>query len=268
MTVKAPLGLVVNWPPMVLVPSDPGGPPEDRQKENRDRALRQIAQAFDDAQSYRAARTAQSPRDLRWEAMQPVLEGTAPLFVVAEEVHQIEAAVAFAAQRHMKLVLYGGYDAPQVAALLKEHDVAVIVPSTQRLPRRRSDPYDAAFTLPAALSRAGIRFCIGATGRSWESRNLPYQAATAQAFGLSAEEALRAITLSTAQILGTADRVGALAPGRDATLFVSDGDILDEPTHVEQAFVEGRRVDLTDKQKVLNDKYREKYRRLGIATKP
>ena len=98
---------------------------------------------------------------------------------------------------------------------------------------------------------------------AWAERNLPYQAATAQAFGLTADQALEAITLSPAQILGVDDRVGALATGKDATLIVTDGDVLEESSHVLKAWIEGRAVDLTDRQKVLNDKYREKYRRLG-----
>jgi imidazolonepropionase-like amidohydrolase len=235
------------------------------QRDNRDRALRALAQAFDDAAAYRAARGAGGAHDRRWEALVPVLEGREPLLVQAEEVHQIEAAVAFADERHLRLVIYGGYDAPLVADMLKAHDVPVIVSAIQRLPRRRSDAYDAPFTVPAQLAAKGVRFAIGNGGGSWNERNLPYQAATAQAFGLTAEQALRSITLSPAEILGVADRVGALAVGKDATLLLTDGDILDTPTHVRQAWIEGRAVDLNDRQKTLEAKYREKYRRLGIV---
>jgi imidazolonepropionase-like amidohydrolase len=263
MTVRTPIGMVVNWPGMVIVRSD-GGPPEAVQRDNRDRALRSLAQAFDDAAAYRSAKGDGRVHDRRWEALVPVLEGRLPLLVQAEEVHQIEAAVAFAAERKLKLVIYGGYDAPLVTDLLKAHDVPVIVSSIQRLPRRRGDPYDAPFTVPARLQAAGVRFAIGNGGGSWNERNLPYQAATAQAFGLSAEDALKAITLYPAQILGVADRVGALATGLDATLIVTDGDILDTPSHVLEAWAFGRAVDLNDKQKTLNAKYQEKYRRLGL----
>ena len=263
MTVRAPIGVVVNWPGMVIVRSDVA-PPEAVQRDNRDRALRSLAQAFDDAAAYRTAHGAGRVHDRRWEALVPVLEGKLPLLVQAEEVHQIEAAVAFAAEKKLKLVIYGGYDAPLVADLLKAHDVPVIVSSTQRLPRRRGDPYDAPFTVPAKLEAAGVRFAIGNGGGSWNERNLPYQAATAQAFGLSAEDALKSITLYPAQILGVADRVGALATGLDATLIVTDGDILDTPSHVLEAWILGSAVDLNDKQKTLNAKYREKYRRLGL----
>ena len=264
MTLRAPLGVVVNWPNMLVVRGDDPRA-EARQREARDGALRNLNQAFDDAQAWR---TGGEAHDRRWESMRAVLDGKLPLLVAAEEVHQIEAAVAFATERKLKLVIYGGYDAPLVAELLKAHDVPVIVSAILRTPRRRGDPYDAAFTVPARLAAAGVRFAIANGGGAWSERNLPYQAATAQAFGLTADQALEAITLSPARILGVDDRVGALAAGLDATLIVTDGDVLEESSHVLNAYIEGRAVDLTDRQKTLNEKYREKYRRLGAPAAP
>jgi imidazolonepropionase-like amidohydrolase len=167
-------------------------------------------------------------------------------------------------------VIVGGYDAADCAALLKKHDVPVIVGGIHRTPRRRSDAYDAPFTLPARLREAGIRFCIagtigGASGSLPANiRNLPYNAATAAAYGLPADEALKAITLYPAQILGVADRIGSLEPGKDATLIVTTGDPLEIATHVTAAYIQGRAVDLNDRHKRLWAKYKEKYRRLGI----
>src|SRR5207244_4482000 len=144
-----------------------GAPPEAVQRDTRERALKELARQFDDAQAYatakHAAQTAGAPpppHDLRWEAVLPVLEGRLPLFVQAEEVHQIEAAVAFADARHLRLVIYGGYDAPMLAAFLKAHDVPVIVSAVDRLPRRRSDPYDAPYALAGQLAAAGVRVAI------------------------------------------------------------------------------------------------------------
>ena len=109
-----------------------------------------------------------------------------------------------------------------------------------------------------------MKYCITGGGAASNVRNIPYHAATAASYGLPRDEALKSITLYPAQILGLADRVGSLAVGKDATLFIANGDILEIPTQVEQAFIDGRNIDLTDKQKVLWDKYKEKYRRLGI----
>jgi imidazolonepropionase-like amidohydrolase len=202
--------------------------------------------------------------------MIPVLEGKTRVFIDADDVQQIQAALAFAQQEGLKAVIVGGYDAADCAALLKKHDVPVIVGGVHRTPRRRSDDYDAAFTLPARLREAGIPFCIaGVIGGSSGTlpsniRNLPYHAATAAAYGLPADEALRAITLYPAQILGVADSIGSLEPGKDATLIVTTGDPLEITTHVTAAYIQGRAVDLNDRHKRLWNKYKEKYRRLGI----
>jgi imidazolonepropionase-like amidohydrolase len=230
-----------------------------------DEQLKALDQAFADARAYMAAKKAQKKidHDARWEAMVPLLEGQVPLIVAADEVRQIRAAVAFAGREKVKLVIFGGYDAPLCADLLKKYDVPVVVNGVFRLPMRPDSPYDEPFTVPNRLREAGIRYCITLAHRFGGSdvRNLPYHAARAAAYGLPADEALKAITLYPAQILGCADRVGSLEQGKDATLIVTDGDILETPTHVELAFVQGRQVDLTSKHTQLYEKYREKYRR-------
>jgi imidazolonepropionase-like amidohydrolase len=222
-----------------------------------------LRQALADARAYAAARKADRsyPRDARWESLSDVIEGKLPVIIHADDLRQITAAVAFARREDLKLILAGGYDAPHCANLLKEHDIPVIITGTYRLPRRRGDAYDASYALPAELHKAGIKFCI--SGRAHfgasQARNLPYHAATAVAFGLPADEALKAITLYPAQILGVADRVGSLEKGKDATLFVATGDALDTPTQVTQAWIRGRRVDLNDRHKSLYRKYEQKY---------
>jgi imidazolonepropionase-like amidohydrolase len=270
-TLRSSIGMVVNWPGMLLVRGE-GVPSEERQRENRETALRTLRETFADARAYarakaiasRGERASSFATDVRWEAMLPVLERKESLFVVAEEILQIEAAVAFAQAENLRLVIIGGYDAPEAAALLARHDVPVIVSAIHRLPRRRGDAYDTPFTVPARLAAAGVRFCIS-NGGSWNERNLPYAAATAAAYGLPADQALRAITLDAATILGIADRVGSLEPGKDATLIVTTGDPLEQPSQVQRAWIGGRAVDLNDRQKTLNEKYKEKYRRLGTV---
>jgi imidazolonepropionase-like amidohydrolase len=270
MTVKAPAAIHVTWPNM--------GRQRARRTQSRegdaatpavDEQLKALDQAFADARAYLAAKKAQkkTDHDARWEAMVPLLEGKVPLVVAADEVRQIRAAVAFATREKVKLVVFGGYDAPLCADLLKKYDVPVVVNGTFRLPLRPDSPYDEPFTVPNRLREAGVKYCITLSHRFGGSdvRNLPYHAARAAAYGLPADEALKAITLYPAQILGCADRVGSLEPGKDATLIVADGDILETPTHVELAFVQGRQVDLTSKHTQLYEKYREKYRRQGGA---
>jgi imidazolonepropionase-like amidohydrolase len=223
-----------------------------------------MRQALADARAYAAARKADTtyPRDARLESLQDVLEKKIPVIVHADELRQITAAVAFAEREKLRLIIAGGYDAPLCAALLKKNSVPVIVGGTYRVPRRRGDAYDSAYALPAELHKAGLVFCISTHGRFGASnvRNLPYHAAVAVGFGLPAEEALKAITLYPAQILGVQDRVGSLAIGKDATLFIADGDALETPTQVSAAWVQGRKVDLDDRHKRLYHKYEEKYK--------
>jgi imidazolonepropionase-like amidohydrolase len=129
------------------------------------------------------------------------------------------------------------------------------------MPQRRSDEYDRAYTLASRLKKAGVKFCISGTERSetWNARNLAYHAATAVTFGLSPDEAIRSITLSPAEILGVDDRIGSLTVGKEASLIITDGNPLDIRTNVLGAFIQGRAVDLSNRQKRLYQKYQQKY---------
>ncbi|WP_218082758.1 amidohydrolase family protein [Anthocerotibacter panamensis] len=268
MTLKAPVGLDIFWPDLVIT-HDPRFPrsPEDQQKDIDER-MTQLREAFASARAYQKAKQG-SPTpinsDLRWEAMIPVLEGKLPVFIHADEVKQIESAIQWADQEKVKIVLVGGKDAWRVTGLLKARDIPVIVSDILSLPLRRSDPYDASFTTPLKLQQAGVRFCIAAGGDTHLERNLPYHAATAAAYGLPKDEALKAITLYAAQILGMGARLGSLEAGKDATLIVTTGDPLEITTQIEQAYIEGRPIDLTNRQTRLYDKYRQKYEQLKKA---
>jgi len=185
----------------------------------------------------------------------------------AEDIQQIQAAVAWADQENIKLILLGGYDAWRVADLLKTKNISVIVNPIQRTPWRRFESYETPFTLPKKLYEAGVRFCIAADGGASNERNLPYHAAKAASYGLPPEEALKAITLYPAQILGIDDRVGSLDVGKDATFIVTDGDPLEITTKVEREFIRGKKIELTSRHTRLYEKYKEKYRRLKEAKK-
>jgi imidazolonepropionase-like amidohydrolase len=262
LAVSKETGMYVEWPRVLRRLSRLEDQPN---QPNIDDNMKRLRTAFEDARAYAAARKADEsyPIDARWQAMQSVLEGKLPLIARADDAASIQSAVAFAAEHKLKLIIHGGYDAPLAAAHLKQHDIPVIVAGVYRLPQRRGDDYDAPYTLPERLRAAGIRFCISSAGRFGASnvRNLPYHAATAAAYGLPADEALKSITLSPAQILGVADRVGSLEAGKDATMFIADGDILETPTQVEAAYIQGRQVELNDRHKRLYRKYSEKYER-------
>ena len=269
MTLVAPLCMVLNWPDM---PGNTGLLPEKERREREEsikEQVEEIEEAFRSARAYQKAREAEREKgvplhekDLRWEALLPVLRGELPVWVIASRLQEIEAAVDWAQRNRIRMVLYGGADAPLAADLLKSKKIPVIVSPVLRLPARRDSDYDEAYRLPALLHEAGVEFCIGGQPSLGNERNLPYHAAMAAAFGLPKEEALKSLTLHTARILGVGDRLGSLEVGKDATMIVTDGDPLEITTHVEKLYIQGRDVDLNNKQKALYEKYREKYRRL------
>ncbi|MBS0657824.1 MAG: amidohydrolase family protein [Verrucomicrobia bacterium] len=264
MTLRPAVALHVLWPEMRLDRSRRPRPGEDPQKE-LDKKLRDLKDFFAAARAYQTAVAAgkRGAVDLRFEAMLPVLKGERPVFVHAQEWKQIESALAWSAEEKLAITLVGGQDAWRVAARLKERNIAVICSAPSDQPLRRGDDYDAAFALAGKLHAAGVRFCLARAGSSFEAtneRNLPFEAAMAAAHGLPRAEALKAVTLYPAQLLGVADRLGSLEVGKDATLIVTKGDPLEIAHPVELAWIAGRPVDLSSKHTRLRDKYQ---RRLG-----
>ena len=272
MTFKAPAGLVVNWPSMTINHAWWERRSEEEQKKGRDKALSELRNAFRDARAYLKAKRSElsagipfHKTDLRWEAMAPVFDGRIPVLADAEEIQQIQAAVGWAEQENIKLVILGGYDSWRAAELLKAKNIPVIVNPTLRTPWRRWEEYDDPMALPKKLYDAGVRFCIAGDVDPSNERNLPYNAAMAASYGLPKDEALKSVTLYPAQILGIADRVGSLEVGKDATIIVTDGDPLEIMSNVRMEFIQGKNISLTSKHTRLYEKYKEKYRRMGIG---
>lgn len=274
MTVLPDAGLVVNWP--FPRPVDAWWQPkskEDQQKEI-DVAIKTIDDFFSAAKVYLDARSAnpQMPTDVRFEAMRSVFKPGAtekrrqsPVFVQANDLDAIQQAVATLSRHELRLNIIGGMDAPLCAELLKRHDVGIIVEGTYRFPKRDDSDYNSAYTLPAKLEAAGIRWCLSSGEEAANERNLPYGAGLAVAHGLKHDAALKAVTLGAAQMLGVDSTLGSIEQGKSATLIISDGDILEITSNVTGAFIDGREIDLSNKQKALEAKYREKYRQAGPA---
>ena len=267
MTVLDDAGLRIDWPNVRPISARWMNQSEEEQQKRSREAIEAIDEMFDRAQAYFAARDADpsTPVSVRFEAMSPALRGERPVIISAQELDQIRSAVSWAVGRGLRPVILGGRDAHLCADLLQRHDVGVIITGTLRMPRRSDSPYDEAFTLPAALEAAGVRWCLANNGGSSMERNLPYHAAMAVAYGLDHDAALRAITLSAAELLGVGDELGSVEPGKRATLIVTDGDPMEVATAVRRAFIDGREIDLSNKQTDLAEKYREKYRQLGLT---
>ena len=264
---RADAGLVVTWPRMRSGGGRfGGGPPEGDPADDLRRALALIDDLFRDAETYFAARMIDPTRayDVRLESLRACVmpadaKARRPVFVLADDHDQIQSAVAWGARRGLKIVIVGGTEADMCAELLKRHDVPVILNGIFRMPKRADAAYDEAFTRPKRLQDLGVRWCLASGEETPHERNLPYAAGLAVAYGLAPESALRAVTLSAAEILGVAAETGSLDVGKEATLFVSDGDPLKVPTKITRAWIGGREVHLTDKQEALFEKYRRKY---------
>lgn len=272
MVVRKLAGLHLEWPSMSLntAPKE-----ESRNKANwkslkdqaqdRQTTLQTLQEFFDEAEAYAQARR-HAPTSTTvvpvWDAMLPFLEGKMPLMVHAEEVRQIRAAVAWAAQHHYRIVIYGGRDAWMAAELLAQHQIPVVFDHVFTLPPRDTSPYDIHFKAPSILQAAGVKVIFSQGGRQEAAslRNLPYAAAQAIAFGLPSAEALKGLTLYPAQILGVSDRLGSIEPGKEASLFASDGDILDLRVNVKQLWIAGHEMSLESRHTRLYQKFKSRPR--------
>jgi len=266
MAILPDAGLVVGWPVPRPRYVPYGALQEDELAKGIRESMERVRNAFADARAYLDAKAADPalPADVRWEAMRPVLTGARPVFFEAQDTDEITTAVEFAAANGLKAVIVGGQDAALCTDLLKERDVAVLIADLNRFPKRSDSDFDEAYALPAKLEAAGVKWCLASGERTANVRNLPYAAARAAAYGLPKDAALKGITFYAAQVLGVADRFGSIEKGKSATLIVTGGDPLEPTTKVEMAFIDGRRIDLTNKQTALHEKYREKYRQLGL----
>jgi imidazolonepropionase-like amidohydrolase len=271
MTVRAPVGLHVYWPAMSPVHAWWETRSDDDQRRSRDAIIDSLGRAFDDGRAYWKARDAEAKagtprhdRDVKWDALGRALRGEIPVMIHAGALNQIRAALRFVDEQKLpKVVLVGGEDSWRVADELKTRKIAVICNGTLELPARRDEPYDDAMSLPAKLAAAGVRFCISDGGGPFtapNSRNLPYHASMAAAFGLSKEEALKAVTIYAAQVLGVDDKLGSLEPGKIADVIVTNGDPLEIATTVEQVYIAGKPVSMETRQTRLFHKYDERPR--------
>ncbi|MGB3618803.1 MAG: amidohydrolase family protein, partial [Catalinimonas sp.] len=226
-----------------------------------DASLTMLEEFFVEARQYDAAgATAPNPR---LAALNGVFSGEQRLYLHADYGKDIVEAVKFA-ERHgvQKPVVVGGMNAAEVSDFLVEHDVPVIVSRIHALPMRPEDDVDYAYRVPKVLHDAGVRVALDYSGdmEQMGARNLPFLAGTAAAYGVDPEVALQMVTLHPAEIMGVADRVGSLEAGKDATLVVSRGDLLDpRGNDVTHAFIGGRKVALTSKHVQLYEQYRAKY---------
>ncbi|MFO0947321.1 MAG: amidohydrolase family protein [Planctomycetota bacterium] len=271
MVVTDPVALHVKLPAM---PRFPEKAPQafmgrGRLASERARRLGELRSLFELARHYHAAKREAASRsapapvvDPRLEALGPYVLKEKPVVFRADAAKDIREAVHFADQLGVRMILSGGRDAWKVIDLLKEKQISVIVGPVLTLPGADYDPYDSVFRNLLRLHENGIPYCVQSDETS-NSRNLPFHAAMAVAYGLPPEEGLKAITLYPARILGVDDLLGSITPGKMANLILTDGDPLQAATNIGGLFIGGRPVDTASKHTRLYERYRERLREVS-----
>jgi imidazolonepropionase-like amidohydrolase len=221
--------------------------------------IEEIKQFFREAKAY-GSQPSHEKTNLKFASVQGLFTKKQKLFIHCDVVREILAAIDFKKEFGFDIVLIGASESHQIADLLKQHSIPVILNQMHSLPTMEDDGVDQPYKLPYQLQKAGVLFAINDEDGQHRGKNLPFNAGTAVAYGLTKEEALSSITLNAAKILGIADRTGSIEVGKDANIVISDGDILDMRSNkISNVLIQGRMVDLTDKHKQLYERYKGKY---------
>jgi imidazolonepropionase-like amidohydrolase len=271
MAITPAFGLVVNFPRVSTFAGFGGG---SRRAEIdfseavkiRDKRLEDLRKILKDAQSYAKAQDAYAadnklPRptvNLKLASLVPYVLGVKPIMFAVDREVDIRNAIKFADEMKMKAIILGGNDAAKAGELLKQKNIPVILTGVWSLPVRDDDYYDTLFATAGKLQQAGVKFCVATGDNGANSRDLPYQAGMTAAYGLSKDDALKAVTLYPAQILGVADKLGSIEAGKIANLVVTDGDILEPTTHVLHLFINGRKLPLTSRHTELYEQFKNR----------
>jgi imidazolonepropionase-like amidohydrolase len=263
MLIKKSVAMVLDWPKIETRSFDFATftrktKPFADAKQEYDKQVNELSDWLDNARHYAQAwghgGPAEYQRDLKLEALVPVVRGELPVLVFAERARDIRSAVEFCDKQKLKMILAGGAEAYKVKELLRSKNIPVVLQPTLTLPVDEDDPYDRLLTQPAELAEARVKFAFGSFDNSF-ARRLGQQAANAVAYGLPYQEALKAVTLYPAQIFGLADQVGTLESGKIANVIVTNGDPLEITTDVRYLFIKGRLTSTDNRHKALYEKY-------------
>ncbi|MBX7054254.1 MAG: amidohydrolase family protein [Pyrinomonadaceae bacterium] len=272
MAVIREFGLVINFPRIStgggFGGGFGGGPPVEFSEavKRRDSQIDELKKLFRSAENYLRAKDAYAKDstlpypafDIRLEAMAPFIRGEKPVIFTAERERDIRSVAKFVGEMKLKGIIVGGQEAWKAADDLKKNNIAVVFTNIYNLPVRDDDAYDLLFEAPAKMQAAGIRYCISTGEGGAEVRDLPYHAGLASAYGLSKEDALKAVTMYPAQILGLGDKLGSIEVGKVANIVVTDGDILEPRTNIKQMFIAGRLIPLTSRHTRLFDSFKDR----------
>ncbi|MGH9704558.1 MAG: amidohydrolase family protein [Candidatus Acidiferrales bacterium] len=264
MIIRRSVAMAINWPVMQTQAFDLATftlreRPFKEVKEEYDKKVNGLGDLLEQARHYSQAMqkgpSGATERDLKLEALVPVVEGKLPVLVVANDARGIKNAVEFCRKNHLKMILAGGQEAYKVKDLLKQENIPVVLQPTERLPFHQDEPYDEADSEPSQLFAAGIKIAFASFNTSF-SRRLPYYAGTAVGYGLPHEEALKAVTRNTAEIFGLGDQLGTIEPGKMANLIVTTGDPFELNTELKYLFINGQQTSMENKHHELYEEFR------------
>jgi imidazolonepropionase-like amidohydrolase len=263
MLIKKSVAMVISWPVIETRTFDFATfsrkeKPFTEAKQDYEKQVNELTDYLERARHYAQAMGHGGPsdfrRDLKLEALAPVVRGQLPVLVFANRARDIRNAVEFCDKQKLKMILAGGEEAYKVKDLLRSKGIPVILRPTLSLPIDEDDAYDRLLSQPAELAAAGVKFAFGSFDNSF-ARRLGQQAANAVAYGLPYDEALKAVTVYPAEIFGVADQVGTLESGKIANIIVTNGDPLELSTEVKFLFIKGQRTSLDNRHQRLYEKY-------------
>jgi imidazolonepropionase-like amidohydrolase len=268
MKIRRSAAMVINWP---TLPGAGGGGGRGgggaaaaatggANRAEYDKRIAEITEWLDRARHYSAAMTANGAavaRDLKLEALVPVVKGDLPLLVIANQASQIREAIAYCDKQKLKMILATGPAAGEVKDVLKEKNIPVILRPTLTLVRGEDSPYDENLTLPGELSKAGIKVAFGSYGNEF-ARRLSQQAGVAVAYGMSHDDAMKALTINPAEMFGVGKELGTIEAGKMANLIVTTGDPLELTTEVKYLFIKGQLASTDNKHRQLWEEYRKR----------
>jgi imidazolonepropionase-like amidohydrolase len=263
MLIKRSVAMVISWPTIETRTFDFATfsrkeKPFAEAKQEYEKQVNELTDYLGRARHYAQAMGHGGPadyqRDLKLEALAPVIRGQLPVLVFADRAREIRNAVEFCDKQKLKMILAGGAEAYKVKDLLRSKGIPVILRPTLTLPIDEDDAYDRLLSQPAELAAAGVKFALGSFDNSF-ARRLGQQAANAVAYGLPYDEALKAVTLYPAEIFGVADQVGTLETGKLANIIVTNGDPLEITTDVKFLFIKGQQTSMDNRHQRLYEKY-------------
>ena len=253
-------GIHLNWPNS-LNPRETDKKKIEELKKNYQEKLSNLSQFIEEALAYQKL-DFHLEKNIRYESMRAVFNQEANIYVHVDDANEITDAIYLLDKYKLNVVIVGGYEAWLVPELLSDRKIPVLLTRVHSLPKNEDDDIHLSYKLPMILEKAGLLVALQNSGsmEAMGTRNLPFYAGTAVAYGLEYEKAIAMLTLNTAKILGVDKQVGSIEVGKNATLFVSEGDALDMRTNkIIFAFINGKKIDLDNPQKQLYRKYSKKY---------